>query len=81
MSTYTEVLNQAQQLPPEEQQKLIITLSESLFQAVTVEGTDEVIPADDITASDAAIKAYYAGEDPGISLSELEVELFGQPLD
>ncbi|MGB7416664.1 MAG: hypothetical protein WA902_20845 [Thermosynechococcaceae cyanobacterium] len=75
MSTYTEILNQAQKLLPEEQQQLIVPLSGTLFEPVKIEGTDEVIPADEIAASDAAIQAYRSGEDRGISLSELETEL------
>lgn len=52
------------------------------FHDVKVEGEEEeIIPAEWIAESEAAWQDYLEGRDPGISLEELEIELFGKQLD
>ena len=51
------------------------------FEPVIVEGDEnEVISPEDIAESEAAWQDYLAGKDQGISLEELEQELWGDNL-
>jgi hypothetical protein len=43
-----------------------------------VEGTDEVMPAEVIAESDAALRDYQAGRDPGLASAALKKKLFGR---
>jgi hypothetical protein len=51
MPSYEEVLTLAKHLPLADQARLLEALSASLPHSVEVEGTDEIIPATEITAS------------------------------
>jgi hypothetical protein len=52
------------------------------FQPIFVEGDEtEIIPPEDIAESDAAWQDYLTGKDPGISLEELEQDLWGENLE
>jgi len=73
MATYDEVLNQVQDLTPTEQLRLLEQLQAIAFQAVEVEGEDEVVSATEIAASHAAWQDYLAGRDRGISSKELNL--------
>lgn len=42
---------------------------------------DDDISPEELAESEAAYQDYLSGRDPGISLEELEVELFGKPLE
>ncbi|MBW4520217.1 MAG: hypothetical protein KME16_11020 [Scytolyngbya sp. HA4215-MV1] len=77
MPTYEEVLSLAKRLPLADQARLLEALSVSLPQAVRVEGTDEVIAAEEISASEAALQEYWAGRDRGITAAGLKQRLFG----
>ncbi|MCU0571075.1 MAG: hypothetical protein MUF49_31485 [Oculatellaceae cyanobacterium Prado106] len=77
MADYQEVLSLAQRLTLNEQIQLVETLTAVLEQVVSVEGTDEIIPADEIAESEAALKSYWEGQDPGLSSAELKQRLFG----
>ena len=81
MSTYNEVLTQIQSLPPKEQIRLLDELKKIVYYPVEVEGDDEVISAEEIAESEAALQDYLAGRDQGKSLLEIELELFGRKLD
>ena len=81
MPTYNEVLKQAQSLSMIDQFQLLKDLQKIVSQGVEVEGTDEVIPADEIAESEAALADYWAGRDLGKSLKQVELELFGRELD
>ena len=51
-------------------------------ESIVVEGDEtEIIPPEEIAESEAAWQDYLAGRDSGISLEELEQELFGEQLD
>ena len=51
-------------------------------EPIVVEGDEaEIIPPEEIAESEAAWQDYLAGRDSGISLEELEQELFGEQLD
>jgi hypothetical protein len=63
MPTYNEVLKQAQSLSIIDQFQLLKDLQKIVSQGVEVEGTDEVIPADEIAESEAALADYLAGRD------------------
>ncbi len=80
MPTYEEVLNLAKRLPLHDQTRLLEALSVSLPDFVEVEGTDEIISAAEIAESEAALKDYWAGRDPGISSIALKQKLFGGDL-
>ena len=81
MPTYNEVLKQAQSLSMIDQFQLLKDLQKIVSQGVKVEGSDEVIPADEIAESEAALADYLAGRDLGKSLKQVELELFGRELD
>lgn len=81
MSTYNEVLNQVQSLPPKDQMRLLDELKKIVYHPVEVEGDDEVISPEEIAESEAALQDYLAGRDHGKSLLEIELELFGRKLD
>lgn len=81
MPTYNEVLKQAQSLSMIDQFQLLKDLQKIVSQGVEVEGTDEVIPADEIAESEVALADYLAGRDLGKSLKQVELELFGRELD
>jgi len=80
MPTYNEVLKQAQSLSMIDQFQLLKDLQKIVSQGVEVEGTDEVIPADEIAESEVALADYLAGRDLGKSLKQVELELFGREL-
>jgi hypothetical protein len=48
-----------------------------LVQSVEVEDSDELISADEIAASEAALLDYRTGQDSGISSTNLKEWLFG----
>ena len=81
MPTYNEVLKQAQSLSIVDQFQLLKDLQKIVSQGVEVEGTDEIIPADEIAESEAALADYLVGRDLGKSLKQVELELFGRELD
>jgi len=76
MPTYEEVLSLAKRLSQSDQARLLGELV-ALVQPVEVEGTDEIISADEIAESNAALQAYQAGREPGISSDALKQLLFG----
>jgi hypothetical protein len=78
MPTYEEVLAQVQRLNSNDQFRLLEELRLLVYNPAAVEGTDEVIPADEIAASDAALQDYQAGRDTGISSAALKQKLFGK---
>jgi hypothetical protein len=80
MLTYEKVLNLAQTLTTDEQVRLLQALSQMVYQAVEVEGTEEVISAEEIAASDLAWREYLAGVDQGVKGEELKRQLFGENL-
>lgn len=77
MPTYEEVLNLAKRLPLNDQARLLEALLMSLPQPVEVEGTDEIIPASEISDSEAALQDYWSGQDPGMTSAALKQKLFG----
>jgi hypothetical protein len=77
MLTYERVLNLAQSLTTDDQARLLQALSQLVYQPVAVEGTDEVISAEEIAESDIAWKEYLAGQDQGVGANELKRQLFG----
>ena len=81
MTTYTEVLHQVQTLSLIEQIRLFEELKAIVPTPVEVEGTDEVISPEEIAISDAAWQDYLSGRDPGKTLQDLEIELFGGKLE
>ena len=81
MLTYNEVLNQVQSLPPQDQIRLLDELKKIVYHPVEVEGDDEVISAQEIAESEAALQDYLAGRDSGISSKELKSKLFGDKID
>ena len=79
MSSYSEVLNQVKSLKMFEQFRLLEELKSLVEDGVEVEGDDEErIPAWEVAESEAAYEDYLAGRDPGISLKELKLKLFGE---
>jgi len=80
MPTYEEVLNLAKRLPLTDQARLLKDLSVSLLHPVEVEGTDEIISAEEISESEAALQEYWAGRDPGMTSAALKQKLFGGKL-
>jgi hypothetical protein len=81
MPTYEEVLNLAKCLPLTDQARLLEALSTSLPHPVEVEGTDEMISAEEIFESEAALQEYWAGRDSGMTSAALKQKLFGGNLD
>lgn len=77
MSTYDEVLTSVQHLSHDEQARLLATLRLLVYSPVEVQGTDEIISAEEVAASDTALQDYRAGRDRGISSQELKQKLFG----
>jgi hypothetical protein len=77
MSSYQEVLSLAQRLPPDEQMKLVEALTRLVHQPVAVEDSDELISAEEIAESEAALQNYRKGIDRGVSSAELKQKLFG----
>ncbi|MEL6381009.1 MAG: hypothetical protein AAFQ89_00765 [Cyanobacteria bacterium J06626_18] len=77
MPTYEEVLALVKRLSLADQARLSQILSESLPQPAEVEGTDEIIPAEEIAASEAALQEYRAKRDSGITAAELKQTLLG----
>jgi hypothetical protein len=80
MLTYEKVLNLAQTLTIDEQVRLLQALSQVVYQSVEVEGTEEVISAEEIAESDLAWREYLAGTDQGVRGEELKRQLFGENL-
>lgn len=78
MPTYEEVLNLAQRLTPTEQSRLLEALKALAHRSVVVEGTDELVPTEEIEASENALQDYRTGRDPGLSSEALKLKLFGQ---
>jgi hypothetical protein len=75
MPTYEDVLSLAKCLSPSDQVRLLGELA-ALIQPVEVEDSDEVIPADEIAVSEAALLAYRTGHDPGVSSVDIKQRLF-----
>lgn len=80
MPTYEEVLDLAKRLPLMDQSRLLEALSISLSHPIEVEGTDEVISAQEIAESEAALREYRAGRDTGMTSAALKQKLFGESL-
>ena len=78
MLTYEEVLNLAQRLTPTDQVRLLEALKALAYQAVLVEGTDELIPSEEIAESENALQNYRNGRDNGLSSEALKLKLFGR---
>lgn len=76
MPTYEEVLTLVQRLNPGEQSRLLEELRLLVYEPIRVEGRDEVIPAEVIAESDAALQDYRAGRDRGVSSAVLKQQLF-----
>ena len=76
MSSYPEILQEIQKMTISDQFKLLDELQKSLNQYVQVEDTDEVVSQTEIAESEKAWQDYLAGEDKGISSSELKNKLF-----
>ena len=49
-----------------------------LLEERDVEEEDEIIPPEELEESEAAWQDYKAGRDPGVSLEELKLKLFGK---
>jgi len=77
MPTYEEVLILVKQLPLMDQARLLESLSVSLPSPVEVEGTEEIVSAEEIAESEAALQDYWAGQDPGMTSADLKQKLFG----
>jgi hypothetical protein len=77
MATYDEVLNLAKRLPLTDQARLLKDLSVSLLHPIEVEGTDEIISAEELSDSEAALQEYWVGQDPGMASAALKQKLFG----
>ncbi|MBD2778078.1 hypothetical protein [Iningainema tapete] len=76
MPTYEEVLSLAQRLSRDEQIRLREALTTLVQIPVEVEGTDEIIPPEEIAESEVALQDYLAGRDVGVSKEELKRKLF-----
>ena len=74
MQTYEEILTLVQKLNLDDQFRLLEDLRLLIYEPVTVEGTDEVMSAE----SDAALRDYQAGRDPGLASAALKKKLFGR---
>jgi acetylglutamate kinase len=73
--SYNEVLTQVQRLALSDQLRLLEELRKIIHQGVEVEGDDEVVSAQEIAESQAALADYFAGRDRGISSKELKLKL------
>lgn len=73
--------NLAKRLPLIDQARLLEALAVSLPHPVEVEGTDEIISAEEISESEAALQEYWAGQDFGITSAALKQKLFGGNLE
>jgi hypothetical protein len=80
MSSYQEILSLAQRLTSSEQVQLIEALTALIHPPIEVEDSDELIPADEIAESEAALQSYWAGSDRGLSAADLKQRLFGGSL-
>lgn len=78
MSTYEEVLQLAQALQPNEQNRLLAALARMVYGSVEIEDSDEMISAEELAESDLAMQAYYSGDDLGLSAADLRRKLFGE---
>ncbi len=76
MPTYEEVLNLATRLPLTDQARLLKALSANLPHSVEVTGTDELVSAEEIFESEAALQDYWAGRDKGMTATALKQKLF-----
>ena len=81
MQTYEEILTMVQKLNLDDRFRLLEDLRLLIYEPVMVIGTDEVIPAEVIAESDAALQDYQAGRDPGLASAALKKKLFGQNVD
>lgn len=79
MPTYEEVLSLAKCLSQAEQVRLLGELT-TIVHPVEVEGTDEIIPTEEIAESEAALQAYQTRRDLGMSAETLKQRLFGGEL-
>ena len=78
MQTYEEILTLVQKLNLDDQFRLLEDLRLLIYEPVVVKGTDEVMPAEVIAESDAALRDYQAGRDPGLASAALKEKLFGR---
>lgn len=81
MQTYEEILTMVQKLNLDDRFRLLEDLRLLIYEPVMVIGTDEVIPAEVIAESDAALQDYQGGRDPGLASAALKKKLFGQNVD
>lgn len=81
MQTYEEILTMVQKLNLDDRFRLLEDLRLLIYEPVMVIGTDEVIPAEVIAESDAALQDYQAGRDLGLASAALKKKLFGQNVD
>jgi uncharacterized protein (DUF488 family) len=81
MSTYNQILDEVKSLTLTDQRRLLEELKNLVEQGIEVEGDDEVIPAEEIAQSEAALQDYLNGRDRGISSKELKAKLFGEKVD
>ena len=79
MPTYEDVLSLAKRLPGDDRARLLVALSAMVatsptdgLDAVEVAGTNELITAEEIAESEAALQEYRAGRDPGINAAALK---------
>jgi hypothetical protein len=75
MSTYNQILDEVKSLTLTDQRRLLEELKKIVDRGVEVEGDDEVIPAEEIAQSEAALQDYLNGRDRGISSKELKAKL------
>jgi hypothetical protein len=81
MSTYNQILDEVKSLTLTDQRRLLEELKKIVDRGVEVEDDDEVIPAEEIAQSEAALQDYLSGRDRGISSKELKAKLFGEKVD
>lgn len=77
MPTYEEILTLVQNLNADDRFRLLEELKVLVYDPIAVEGTDEVISAEEIADSDAALQDYQTGRDRGLSSVALKQRLFG----
>lgn len=77
MPTYEEVLDLAKGLTKSDQARLLKALSVNSPQPAQVDGTDEVVSAEELAESEAGLQDYQARRDPGITSAALKQKLFG----
>ncbi|NJP08943.1 MAG: hypothetical protein HC866_05185 [Leptolyngbyaceae cyanobacterium RU_5_1] len=80
MPTYNEVLTLVQRLSYEDQTRLLKELRLLVYAPVAVEGTDEMVSAEEIAESEAALQDYRSGRDLGLSSEALKQKLFGKKI-